>query len=372
MTLASEIDEALYSEIMANYEKGNYTGAILDSIMHLCSTIRERTDLQSDGVALIGSAFGGNNPPLKVTQMRNQSERDIQKGIGNLLRGIIEAIRNPRSHVKMTDTVEDADAIILFIDYILRQINKAKAPFTLDDYVARVLEKDFVATTEYSELLVDDIPEGKIYEVIVEVYNRKEQGKAHSLSVFYSSALKRLSAEDEQAFLSMVGEELKTTNNEQSIKAIVAILGDSYWGRIDRVVRIRIEHKLIRSVAQGTYSKAANRCTAGSLGTWLLRIINVMVCRADFRHALIQKLSSRIEFEQDYIFHFFGDYILEPDEKPEEDLIEFMKQSLAAGDMRVFELLLAVFATEPPDWAKGLRKEFDEFSPAEESDDFPF
>jgi uncharacterized protein (TIGR02391 family) len=64
---------------------------------------------------LVGQAFGGKTPKLRVNKLQTESDQDIQKGTENLLLGLYQSIRNPRSHGKLTDTKEDADAIILFI-----------------------------------------------------------------------------------------------------------------------------------------------------------------------------------------------------------------------------------------------------------------
>ncbi len=100
MNIQIELSEQLSKAIYANYEKANYTGAILDSIFLLNEVLRDRTGCESDGVSLVGEALGGSDPKLKLTPLRSESDRNIQKGTGSLLRGVMQAIRNPRSHKK--------------------------------------------------------------------------------------------------------------------------------------------------------------------------------------------------------------------------------------------------------------------------------
>jgi uncharacterized protein (TIGR02391 family) len=129
INLPANIDERLWKAIENPYQSGNYSGAVVDSIHFVTELIRDRTGLDGDGQELVGKAVGGQNPLLKVNKLQTESERNEQKGVHNLLIGLYQGIRNPRSHGKYADTVDDADSIILFINFLLKMIDRAKAPF---------------------------------------------------------------------------------------------------------------------------------------------------------------------------------------------------------------------------------------------------
>lgn len=101
MNIETEISESLWRAIESSYSSQNYSSSILDAVFYLCNIIRERTGLESDGVALAGSAFGGKNPKLKVNKLQTNSDRNEQKGIEQLLRGIFQGIRNPEKSRKI-------------------------------------------------------------------------------------------------------------------------------------------------------------------------------------------------------------------------------------------------------------------------------
>jgi uncharacterized protein (TIGR02391 family) len=124
MNLEGKISERLWIEIKSNYESRNFAGAILDSTHCLGEIIRQKTGLEADGVPLVGQAFGGNNPKLKVNKFQTESDVNVQSGIEQILRGVYQAFRNPRSHEKINDTQDDADSIIVFIDYLLKVIDQ--------------------------------------------------------------------------------------------------------------------------------------------------------------------------------------------------------------------------------------------------------
>ena len=100
MNLETNIRESLWAAIQTNYENHNYTGAILDAMHFLSNLLRDKTGLEDDGVSLVGQALGGRNPKLKVNKLQSESDKNVQKGVEQILRGLYQAIRNPRSHEK--------------------------------------------------------------------------------------------------------------------------------------------------------------------------------------------------------------------------------------------------------------------------------
>jgi hypothetical protein len=88
MNLETALDPKLWEAVRTSFQAGNYSAAILDAIHHLSDVVREKSDLEGDGVALVGSALGGTVPRLKVNNLRTESEQNIQRGVEALLRGV--------------------------------------------------------------------------------------------------------------------------------------------------------------------------------------------------------------------------------------------------------------------------------------------
>ena len=187
MVLKDEIDIDLWEVIQKNYESDNFTGAILDAIFKLTDTIRNKTGLEGDGASLIGQAFGGENPQIKLNKLQTDSEKDVQKGIQEILRGIYSGIRNPRSHDSMTDDRESAEAIIIFIGYLLKLIDQSKLRFNEEDFLKRVFDPYYVQTKEYSELLVREIPKRQRANIAIEIILQCEDYNINSGCVKYCS-----------------------------------------------------------------------------------------------------------------------------------------------------------------------------------------
>jgi uncharacterized protein (TIGR02391 family) len=279
MNIQTNIDARLWGAIQNSVESRNHKSAILDAIHFLTDIIRERSGLDGDGVALAGAAFGGSSPKLKVNQLRTESEQNEQRGIEAILRGLYQAIRNPRSHDQHVDEERDANAIILLVDYLLRVVDRSRSPFSLTIMVARILDRDFVPTDRYAKLLLNEIPRGKRLAVCREVFAHRSETEATRVRPFYRVVIGELSTDEMTELTAMVSDELRQTTEHNTITFAVKAFPKELWTQLDEVARLRIEHKLIRSVKDGRYDKERDRCIDGALGTWITNIMEVMTLR---------------------------------------------------------------------------------------------
>ena len=375
MNIQIELSEQLSKTIYANYEKANYTGAILDSIFLLNDVLRDRTGCQSDGVSLVGEALGGSAPKLKLTPLRSESDWNIQKGTESLLRGVMQAIRNPRSHKKIEDTKEVADQILAFLDYLLQMINKAKAPFEIGDLIQRIRDKHFVESEEYSELIVSEIPKEKLSDTLTAIYESRTEVTPQVMMLVVHSILNRLSAQDRSAFVALVSEDLKTTEDDTTIRIATKVFAGDKWKQIARIARLRIENRLLKSLKEGEYKATSGECLGGALGTWLSNIIDAMELRDQAIYALTKKLSSPSRNEQDYVFCYFFRHLIEYGKRPNDFMLQLFRDGLSSGDKRYYDALSAELLFSVAEWAKELQPLLDSFEEkpyTDDDDDLPF
>jgi len=373
MNIQIELSEQLSKAIYANYEKANYTGAILDSIFLLSDVLRDRTGCQSDGVPLVGEVLGGSDPKLKLTPLRIESDKNIQKGTESLLRGVMQAIRNPRSHEKIEDTKETADQILAFLDYLLQMINKAKAPFEIGDLIQRIRDKYFVESEEYSELVVSEIPKEKLNDTLTAIYEARTKVRPEVMRLVAHSILNRLSTKDKSAFVALISEDLKTTEDDATTRIATEMFAGDEWNQIARVARFRIENRLLKSLEKGEYKAADGRCLEGALGTWLVNIIDVMELRDRAIYILTKKLSSPSRDEQDYVFHYFFRYLIGCEEGPNDSMLRLFRDGLSSGDKRYYDALSAEILFSDAEWTRELQPLLDSFEEKPYyDDDLPF
>jgi len=365
MNLEALLDERLWRSIQSFYESRNFTGAILDALYFLSDLIRERTGLESDGTALVGQAFGGKSPKLKVNALQTESEKNIQAGIEQLLRGLFRAIRNPRSHEKYTDNQKDADAIIVFVNYLLGVVDQSKTPFTKSEFLNRVFDPGFVKKTRYAELLEKDIPPKQRLEVMLDVFRKKETGDGEKVKFFVSALLPKLTAQQRKELFAVVSDELITTNSDTTIRYSLEIFPADAVTQLTEAARLRIESKLIESIAEGTYDPESSACRTGALGTWAGNRCMHFLLKDDLIDTLIRKIRSDNPEEHEYLIRFFWDHMSELVNPPSVVLIGALKAKLRAGNKQFYELLSFMEACDESEWLKPFEKELKEFKAVE-------
>ncbi len=376
INLETYLDHRLWIAIQSSYEKESFTGAIMDSIYFLSDLIRDKSGLDLDGVALIGQAFGGNSPRLKLGNLETESGRNIQSGIEQLLRGLYQAVRNPRSHDKYNDKREDADAIIVFVDYLARVIDQSRARFVMADYLDRVFDKNFVEKERYAELLGDEIPPKNRLEVMLQVLSNKEKGEGKKLKFFVKALMGRL-ADDEQATIyQAISDEFKTTNSESTIRVIIQIFPSNMIQMLEESARLRIENKLIQSIAEGRYDSRNQKCKSGALGTWATEIGQYFLLKEELVSRIITKLSSEDQDQHDYVMTYFWRELVNLQNPPSERLVRIIKNKLKAGNRTFYDQLKIEELGSGTEWVVPFAQEMNAFKPNEafdaEPDDLPF
>lgn len=295
----------MYQHISIHYENGLYSDAILDAVKVLTDLIRTKSKIDGDGATLVGQAFGGNTPLLKLNKMQKISEIDEQKGFEQMLRGLYVGLRNPRTHEKITDTKEDCDSIILFIEYLCRKINDTKSFFELEEFKKKIFDTLFVKSSEYAELLVSEIPPDEIANVAVAILKERHNGNPEKLEYFFSAVFNKADEDQLVAILKAFSNELKTTQTDIEIINLVRHIKDQLWPRIDEDTKMRIENRMIDSVSKGSIK---DEQTEGSLGTWANSLGEYFKLKRELGQALIDRLKPSW-YTQNYIGRFFLIYL---------------------------------------------------------------
>jgi len=369
LNLETRLDSRLWQFIQNSYENRNFTAAIIDALHFLSDLIREKSGLESDGAALIGNAFGGRSPKLKVNKLQSDSDWNVQKGTEQILRGIYQSIRNPRSHKKHNDKAEDTDAIILFINYLIGIIDQAKSPFSKNLFIDSVFDPDFAENDRYAELLVKKIPPKQRLEIFVDVYRAKEEADRDKLQYFIHALLKKLTKKEMSQVYEIVSEELEHTNDEDTIRCNLAVFPSSCWKHYEEIGRLRIEKKLIESIKSGRYQEEPKKCLSGSLGTWATNIFEHFLLKRELMNALYYKLSWGTQLEKDYVIrYFFLDMI---EEEPKQRMINILLKSLKDGDKSYYEKVKYLIEYYGEPWKEARKESFDNFAEFEPTPDVP-
>ena len=373
MNLQTEISQELWSAVVSVYEAGNYSHAILEAVHHLSSILRERAGVDGDGASLVGQALGGDSPRLRVNLLQTDTERNVQKGLEQILRGIYLAIRNPRSHEQTTDTKQTADAIITFLDYLLDLLNASQQAFTPDTFVARVLDPEFVESARYAELLIAEIPALKRGDAIIALYHDRRRVDLKKLRHLIRGLLSNLSENQLISYLAVLSEELRTTTDEAAIRTTLQMLTPEMWPRLSEVARLRIENKLIAGLTQGEVLQGGK--TTQPLATWSNNFLKAFTLRAEAAAVLVRKLKDEDADDRHYVAKYFMPYL--PEVISTEQLVDRCVRAIAfaikAEDENVRSALIGAVRMYPQEWqtklATALKEHTDPDNPAVVLDD---
>lgn len=270
---------------------------------------------------------------------------------------------------------------MLFLDYLLRIVDQSRSPFSLSSFVGRVLDADFVPTARYASLLVKEIPQNKRVLTCREIFARRSEADIGKIRIFFDEVFKKMSPDETDEICEVVSEELRHTDDDDTIRFVVGGLPPDVWPRLDEIARLRIENKLIGSIGQGKWLANLQKCKGGALGTWTSHIIQHLTLKEEFWRAVFAKLRSSDRAEQDYAFNYFTFYIDRCHDAPPAGATIAVRTGLKAGDSRFKALADGwkyddSFGTREAQgpWRKPFEELLASFKPADEltDDDIPF
>lgn len=303
MDLSREVTNDLWRAVSNSYEGGRFSHAILDTMQYLSAAIRDKSGLDGDGGALVGQAFGGESPPLRVNSMQTESERSIQKGVEQIIRGLYLGVRNPRSHNQVTDSKATADAIIVFVDYLLLLLEAAREAFTPETFIEKIVDPEFVDSGRYAELIIKEIPAMRRGEALTAIYRERSRVDLRKAANLVRKLTLELSEPQIVAYLAVVSEQLRVVSDDVDIRTSLQMLQPSLWPRLNEVARLRIENKLINGIEAG--KAPTDGKVSAALATWSSGYLKVFTLRERAEVVLISKLMWEDLDSRHYVTRFF-------------------------------------------------------------------
>lgn len=361
MDLQCHIRLPLWQAVESTYVVKNYSQAILAAVHHLSTVLRERSGADGDGVKLVAQALGGDSPPIRLNKLQTETERNQQIGTLNMLNGIYQAIRNPRSHGQVVDDKETADAVIYFINYLLAQIEESVAPFTIERFLTSVFDKDFVADADYAALIAAEVPNNILVDTLVAVYRAKLNGDMLSVGLTMRALLARMVGDQIGKFLNIAGNELRTATDERVIQYNFHALPPELWQQLPEIPRMRIENIVLNSLRQGQMVDDAN--ATGTLAISAKGHFPYFSAPEGIRREFVRKLSGNSESEMRYVVcNFFltiPKFVASGSEdscnsRSMEGFVVAIEFFVREGDQRVYAELIQNFDALPPAWQDAL------------------
>lgn len=366
--MKDRINEDLWNVIENHYEKGFYTDAVKDACFFINEIIQNKSGLNEiDGEKLINTAFSEKDPKLLVNANQTQTEKDIQRGTGYLLRGITTAIRNPISHKIIKFEKEEADAILLFLsNYILPKIDSSKESVYIEDWFEYIFMDNNDYSDSYCDIVIKKISKKEKYDLMLNIVDRLSLIKRGKYSYFinklYNSLLKSEQIEVNKHLEKFL---LSTKDFNGELISFFNHFNPSIWKNLDELPRARIEEMIYASICKGNENS-----NDGYLATWACEWINEFAIKDKIIDELFIKLS--IKNEAKYVINYFATIISSSVVISERK--EKIENELEEGNKYYKELLrFAISNNCGIKLSKSLEKKYNDFSENEDYfDNLPF
>lgn len=108
------------------FDNGHYAQATFESLKFLDKEIARISGLSETGKSLMMKVFSENNPVIKLTPLKTDSEKSEQEGYKFIFSGVMMAIRNPRGHeYTIRDTLDNCLDHLSFVSVLFRRLEAA-------------------------------------------------------------------------------------------------------------------------------------------------------------------------------------------------------------------------------------------------------
>ena len=303
------MQERFWEIIKVHYEKECYTDALKDACLYLIQLVQEKSDTPNmDGERLITNVFSETNPKLLINTNQTVTEKDIQRGFGMLLRGIICAIRNPISHKRDIEfTKEEADSILMFINsYIIPKLDDSKDFGYVDNWYEYIFIDGEEDSETYSQTLLECIPKKAKKDLMVNIIENLSTIKPNHFIFLISELFLTLTKKEQDDLIKILNKNIINTKDNTYLQNFLNHFPKKIWKRLNDLARARIQEKVKKDIQKGQILSIPNQeeQTNGTLGveasTWIPFFSN----QEEIISILFDKLESS-EWEAKYVIKYF-------------------------------------------------------------------
>lgn len=357
MEIEKRLRPDLWKSIRAHYERSDYTESVRDAVFHVCELLREKSGIEDkDGTKLVDAALMGNNPAIAVSKNETTTERDFQQGIGFSLKGIMQAIRNPLSHEKTEYLQEDAEAIILYINFLLNQVDHSGGFSKIESITNLLYDEDTPSSAEYAELLLKEVPIKKRYDLLVELYNDRENLRQHALKHFIYKLYDSLSKASKSDFTRLLNMSLLTCKDDSALRMYIHYFMEKTYQDLDKLVQLRIEAFLFKAIRAGkmvtiidpkTKQPERDCVSEATLATWIVDpdLVHLLGNADNILGELVRKIQMGNGAEEEFVFEYFGNYLYSNIENFSDYRKKIFNHRLINGDEQLYDFLFEEIET---------------------------
>lgn len=110
------------------FDDGHYSQAVFEAFKYVDNEVKHLSGIKDSGYKLMMAAFAESSPKIQLTELKTSSDVDEQMGFKFVFAGVMSAIRNPRGHEIVSDTIDRCLDYLSVASVLLRRIEERRAP----------------------------------------------------------------------------------------------------------------------------------------------------------------------------------------------------------------------------------------------------
>lgn len=339
MITKEQIREALYKAIKSHYEQGDYTEALRDAMFFIRDLLQEKSGLENkDNTELIEASLLGKNAAIKINKYETKSEVNFQEGVGFALKGLVMHLRNPISHDRIEYSEQDADAQILYINYLVNQIDKSSGRQLITDWMEYLHGSNFTSSKVFAQELIKELPKKQQYDLLVNIWRDRSSFEPHSINNFIDELVDKLSSQEKTSFINIMNTELINCSGDRELSMMFNFFAKHFYVNLKKIVKIHIEDIVKKGIENGICIDGKSKGNNAATATWAEDYINNFFTKEEIIKVIRKRFLSSQE-SSEYIRKFFSDYVDLEDPETLNDLKESIKQHLRWGDKYVYDII---------------------------------
>lgn len=309
MITKEQLREDFYKAIKNHYEQSDYTEALRDAMFFVRDLLQEKSGfVNKDNTELVESSLLGKNAAIKINKYETKSEMNFQEGIGFALKGLVMHLRHPISHEKIEYSEQDADAQLLYINYLINQIDKSSGRSLITDWLDYLKSKNFTASKSFAQELIKELPKKQQYDLLVSIWRERYSFEPHTIHFFVDELVSKLSAQEKISFVNIMNAELINCSGNNELSMMFHLFAKHFYNALKKVVKIHIEDIVKIGIENGLYVNDKAVGTYSVCATWADGCIESFTTKED----VLNVIRNRFFYSEDsnrYIRYFFGEYV---------------------------------------------------------------
>jgi len=352
MITKEQIREDLYKAIKGHYKQGDFTEALRDAMFFVKDLLQEKSGLiDKDNTKLIEASLLGKNAAIKINKYETESEINFQEGVGFALKGLVMHLRNPISHDRIEYSEQDTDAQLLYINYLINQIDKSSGRQLITDWLQYLQCKNFTTSQVFAHELIKELPKKQQYDLLVTIWRERAAFEKNSINHFIDELVGKLSIQEKINFVNIMNTELINCSGDRELSMMFHFFAKHFYVNLKNVVKIHVEDIVRKGIENGLYVNDKTVGINSACATWVDNHIENFITKDE----VLKTIRNRFLYNEDackYIRKYFGKYVDLKTPEILNALKESIKKHLRRGDKYVYDIIESyncdyIFLDEP-------------------------